>query len=132
MKTKNVFLVDDDQTFTFLTSRIVKSTGSVNSLNTFTNGREALNYLVENSNNADTLPDFIFLDLHMPVMDGWEFIEEFKKLKSSLARKTQLYIVTSSIAVHDIERSKNSGVVSEYIIKPVSKEKFAVILQEVN
>jgi CheY-like chemotaxis protein len=128
-KLKNVFLVDDDETFTFLTSRIVKATQLVDNVKTFGNGKEAIDYLTLHANDETLLPEIIFFDLNMPILDGWGFAEEFTALEGKLKKKIKLYIITSSIAVHDIERSKNFSSVSEYLIKPVHKEKFENVLQ---
>ena len=80
----------------------------------------------------ELLPQIILLDLSMPIMDGWGFLEEYKLLILAIGKKITLYIVTSSISPHDIERAKNINAVSDYIIKPVTKEKFAGIIKSYN
>jgi CheY-like chemotaxis protein len=128
-KVKNVFLVDDDETFTFLTSRIIKATQLVDAVQVFGNGKEAIDYLNAHAGDTDLLPEIIFFDLNMPILDGWGFAEEFMHLEQKLKKKIKLFIITSSIAVHDIERSKNFSSVSEYMVKPVHKEKFTHIIE---
>jgi response regulator of citrate/malate metabolism len=126
---KNIFLIDDDETFVFLTGRIIKATQKVDSVKTFGNGKDAIDYLSENASKPELLPEIIFFDLNMPILDGWGFIEEFITLMPKLAKQIKLYIITSSIAVHDIEKSKNFSVISDYMIKPVLKEKFVEIVE---
>jgi CheY-like chemotaxis protein len=95
----------------------------------FSDGLQAITHLKEIRNEKEQLPDVIFLDINMPVMDGWEFLSEYQDLYTSFARKTQLYIVTSSISPHEMERSRNISSVSAFIIKPLVKEKLLEILE---
>ena len=78
---KNLILVDDDEIVVYLTKRLVAKTNLVELTEVFGNGRDVMDYLIENYNNPDLLPEVIFLDLFMPVMDGWEFLEEYALLK---------------------------------------------------
>jgi CheY-like chemotaxis protein len=113
----------------FLTGRIIKATQKVDSVKTFGNGKDAIDYLSENGAKPELLPDIIFFDLNMPILDGWGFIEEYIPLMPKLKKEIKLYIITSSIAVHDIEKSKSFSVISDYMIKPVLKEKFVEIVE---
>lgn len=126
---KKVYLIDDDEIFVFLTKKtILKVTDNVE-VEVFSDGYQAITHLKEIADNREALPDVIFLDLNMPVMDGWEFLDEYKDIRESLARQTQLYIVSSSISPHEMERSNNIDAVSAFIIKPLVKERFLEILQ---
>lgn len=126
---KNIFLVDDDATFVFLTKRIILSTAIVTNINEFGDGQEAIEFLKKNIDHIEVLPDVILLDLSMPVMDGWEFLEEYVTFDQKIKKKIKLYIVSSSISPHDIERAKHFSVVTDFIIKPIVKEKFIEILE---
>lgn len=126
---KKVYLIDDDDIFVFLTKKtILKVTEDVN-VEVFSDGLQAITHLREIQHLPEQLPDLIFLDLNMPVMDGWEFLEEYQELYPALTRKNELYIVSSSISPYEMERSKNIAAVSEFIIKPLVKEKFLEILE---
>ncbi|TRO63279.1 response regulator [Christiangramia sabulilitoris] len=120
-------IIDDDPIFVFGTKKIMKLANFCNSFMVFHNGEEAINNLrpIMESNNA-SLPDVILLDLNMPIMDGWEFLEEFVKIPSQ--KEVTIYIVTSSIDPQDIERAKYYDKVSSYLIKPISSEKLQQIL----
>ena len=127
--TKNILLIDDDATIIFLTKRIIVSTGIDTSIKEFGDGQEAIDFLKDNVNYAEVLPDVIFLDLSMPIMDGWEFLEEYIFVEPKIKKKIKLYIVSSSISPHDIERAKHFNMVSDFIIKPLVKEKFIEIIE---
>ncbi len=120
---KSIFLVDDDKILVYLTIRTIKSATTETTFKDFGNGLEAIDYLKSVADKTDLLPDIILLDLSMPVMDGWEFLEEYTKLEPSIQKKNKLYIFSSSISPHDIERAKNINLVSDFIIKPLKKDR---------
>lgn len=121
-------LVDDDDTFVYITKRIIEKTNHVKEIKVFGNGLDALNYLKENLNSEYKLPDIIFLDLSMPIMDGWQFLDEFTTLEKQKTNKIIIYVCSSSISPHDIMKAKKMSVVSDFIIKPVTKDKFSEII----
>jgi CheY-like chemotaxis protein len=126
---KKVYLIDDDDIFVFLTKKtILKVTANVD-VEVFSDGLQAITHLKQIKDQPELLPDVIFLDLNMPVMDGWEFLAEYQQLFASFAKQNELYIVSSSISPHEMERSKSISAVSEFIIKPLVKEKFLEILE---
>ena len=126
---KKVYLIDDDDIFVFLTKKTILKVSADVDVEVFSDGLQAITHLKEVAADPDKLPDIIFLDLNMPVMDGWEFLDEYERIYTSLARKNQLYIVSSSISPYEMERSRNISSVSEFIIKPLVKEKFLEILE---
>ncbi|MBX2907666.1 MAG: response regulator [Taibaiella sp.] len=127
---KNIYLVDDDKLFIFLLKKTIGLTGIPTQITDFPDGQSALDYIKANASDASKLPDVIFLDLRMPIMDGWEFLEEYKHIADSLAKKNRLYVFSSSISPYDIENAKNNPLVTDFIIKPILKEKFAEILSD--
>ena len=126
---KRIYLVDDDDIYVFLTKKTILKVRQDVEVEVFSDGLQAITHLRKIKDRVDLLPDLIFLDLNMPVMDGWEFLTEYKELYPALASKNQLYIVSSSISPYEMERSKSISVVSEFIIKPLVKEKFLEILE---
>ncbi len=126
---KNIFIIDDDTTFVFLTKKIIKSTGIDINLSEFNDGQEAFEFLRENADNDEILPDIIFLDLSMPIMDGWEFLEVYAFIAPKIKKDIRLYIFSSSISPHDIERAKEFNMVTNFIIKPLVKEKFIELIE---
>jgi CheY-like chemotaxis protein len=127
-----ITLVDDDKIFVFLTKKTIEATKIETEVSVFGDGEEAIEYLRQVSGQPELLPDIICLDLSMPIMDGWEFLEEFILLKPALQKKVILYLVSSSISPHDIERAKSISVVSDFIIKPIAKEKIVELFKAFN
>ena len=128
-KLKTLAIVDDDAIFVFLTKKVIEQTNLVDHIKIFDNGLDAINYLKENKDNVDMLPEIILLDLSMPVMDGWQFLDEYILLQPKISKPIKIDIVTSSISPEDVAKARSISVVSEFIIKPVTKEKFNQIVQ---
>lgn len=129
-KIKHLTLVDDDDIFVFLTKKTIEQTNLVDLIKVFENGLDALNFLTENKNNVDVLPEIILLDLSMPIMNGWQFLAEYTKLNPTIGKKITIYICSSSISPADIARAKTISEVSDYIIKPITKDKLIDIIKK--
>lgn len=127
-KIEIIALIDDDPAFVFITEKIIEKTNHFKEVKVFDNGLNALNYLKENLNNDTHLPNIIFLDLSMPVMDGWQFLDEYALLKIKDKSKITVYICSSSISPYDITRAKSISEVTDFIIKPITKEKLTEIV----
>lgn len=121
-------LIDDDEIFVFLTKITIEQTKLVNKVRVFDNGLDAINFIRDNMSDPEMLPEIIFLDLSMPIMDGWQFLEQFTKVCPQLGRKITIYICSSSISAQDIERAKLISEVTDYIIKPLTKDKLVDVL----
>jgi CheY-like chemotaxis protein len=119
-----VALVDDDKIF-----QLTASLQLADQILQFGNGEEALKFLSENTKNADFLPDYIFLDINMPFVDGWMFLQDYAGLKGNLSKQISIYMISSSIDPRDVSRAKSIEEVTDYVVKPVSKEKFMELLQ---
>jgi len=130
-KTPIIALVDDDQIFRLTASKTISASHLTEKILQFENGEDALIFLRENATNAEHLPDYIFLDINMPYVDGWMFLDDYRDLKSELKKKIIIYMISSSIDPRDVSRAKGNENVKDYIVKPVSREKFIELLQQV-
>lgn len=126
---KNLLLIDDDEIFTFMTKRIIEKTNLAEQIKIFENGKQAIDFLKSVADSPELLPEVIFLDLSMPILDGWGFLEEYIGLKPKFGKKITLYIISSSVSPRDHERAKNYSEVSDFIIKPMTKERFVDIIK---
>lgn len=119
-----VFIIDDDNLSIFLTRHLLALEG-LKSVESFLSAEDALNYLIK-SEVAD-LPDMILLDLNMPVMSGWDFLEALTPLETKLRFKSRIYILTSSLDLSDTAKSKEYSLVSGLIHKPIKTEDIRII-----
>jgi CheY-like chemotaxis protein len=126
---KQLTLVDDDDVFVFLTTKMLEQSKLVELIKIFDNGYDALVFLKENMDNVDTLPDVILLDLSMPIMDGWQFLEAYVKIHTVIGKKIIIYICSSSISPDDINRAKAISEFSDFIIKPMTKDKLIEMIK---
>lgn len=125
-------LIDDDNVYISLVRKIIEVRKLCQNLLVFKNGKEALYYfetLLSNFDEKD-IPEIVFLDLNMPIMDGWEFLDEFTKIKNRFGKVITLYVVSSSINPADIERAKNFKTVKEYLVKPVTLKHLDTIFNQ--
>ncbi|VXB37439.1 response regulator [Maribacter litoralis] len=121
-------IIDDDPIFVYGTKRIIKEVDFANTVMVYSNGQDALDGLMKISLTDEPLPDVIFLDLNMPVLNGWEFLDEFKNCKSKKSRKIVIYIISSSVDPRDLERVKDYEQVDTYILKPITPDDLSKIL----
>ena len=119
-------IIDDDPVYTDYTKEIFELADFCNSYFIYNNGKEALDKLTAIILNGENIPELILLDLNMPVMDGWEFLDEFIKIPTP--KKIYIYIVTSSIDPEDTNKAKQYEAIKNYIIKPISREVLKDIL----
>lgn len=125
---KNVLLVDDDNIFNFLSTKTLQQMGVANEIHTALNGREALDLLNNYYTGSYSTPDVILLDLNMPVLDGFGFLEAFQRLNMPNKDRITVIIVTSSNDPRDVAKAKQMGI-THYLTKPLSEEKLKAVLQ---
>ena len=123
MRFNNFFLIDDDTTSNFLNEKMIKNTGLIKNIKTFNYANIALNELKKSLSNTNDFPDVILLDIRMPYMDGWEFLEEFQKFPKPILEKCKLFMFSASEDSEDIEKSKTYKIVKGFIHKPLTLTK---------
>ncbi|MCH5721041.1 response regulator [Niabella hibiscisoli] len=118
---KNVLVVDDDPVFKLIAKKLFERSGDFFDLTFAENGLEAIELLKTTiEQKAKPLPDIILLDIEMPIMNGWGFMEEFVKFPSEETRNISVYTVSSSIAQEDKNRTASYPQIKAYITKPLT------------
>lgn len=113
-------IIDDDEIFIYGIKRLIEIKKLCKSLMIFSNGREAIDFFSDYLPNVSEVPDLILLDMNMPVLDGWQFLEEFASIKASFPKQITIFMVSSSINQSDIQHAKRLSLLSGYLIKPIS------------
>lgn len=128
MNPVKVFVIDDDDIYQFTIGITLKSIPRVKSINKFCDGAVALEHIVAHQNEEEELPDLIFLDINMPIMDGFQFMEEFTELLPKLSKSIKVYMVSSSMDPKDMKKAKRIEAISDYLIKPLNSKDVKEIL----
>ena len=123
-KFKNVFVIDDDKVFHFIIKKLFSKNNIDISPSFYLNGLEAIEEIKEKINSGNTLPDLILLDINMPIMDGWQFLDEFRKTRIvTQGDRTTIYLVSSSDSISDINKAKEyQDQIKDYFFKPMTLE----------
>ncbi|WP_299531115.1 response regulator [Ulvibacterium sp.] len=130
-KIQRTCIIDDDPIFIYGTRRIMKEVDFCDNILVFNNGQDAIDGLKELIAKGEDLPEVLFLDLNMPIMNGWEFLEDFVKIPNPDGKKVIIYIISSSVDPRDLERIRNYKMVNNYILKPLSPQDLVNVLQDV-
>ncbi|MES2426444.1 MAG: response regulator [Bacteroidota bacterium] len=127
----SILLVDDDEINNFISIKLIKKALDNTSISSCLNGKFAIDQLVElQKRDPALLPDFILLDINMPIMNGWEFLDEYRRLEIDPLGKSKIYIISSSVFSNDINKAKSYPLVKNFISKPLSVEKIKEMLND--
>jgi CheY-like chemotaxis protein len=119
------YIIDDDNIFTFVLKKILERNDSFQEIIDFKNGQNVIDLLRKKNQK---IPNIILLDINMPVIDGWQFLEELEKLP--IKEKLNIFIMSSSIDATDIQKSKSFSMVKDFISKPINNDKLIQILEK--
>ncbi|MGZ3750476.1 MAG: response regulator [Mucilaginibacter sp.] len=119
-----LILIDDEPIFHKIVQMTLKYSELSNQATYSFDGEIVLDYLEEKKSEFKALPDYIFIDLYMPLFDGWDFLNRFQNIYKSLKKNIKIYIVSSSVDPRDVDRSKLYPFVTTFISKPVMKDIF--------
>ena len=127
----HILLVDDDEINNFISIKLIKKALANAEISACLNGKIAIDELTQLQKlDPNKLPDFILLDINMPIMNGWEFLDEYKRLGIDPLGKSKIFIISSSVFSNDINKAKSYDLVKDFISKPLNvdkiKELFAV------
>ncbi|MEO8517149.1 MAG: response regulator [Flavobacterium sp.] len=120
------YIIDDDKIFVFVLKKYLEKNDNFNQVFDFKNAEEVINLL---SDENEQLPDIILLDINMPVIDGWQFLEQIEQLPNK--EKLNVFIMSSSIDANDIEKSKSFSTVKDFISKPINNEKLDKLVESI-
>ncbi|RMG58545.1 MAG: response regulator [Bacteroidetes bacterium] len=128
---QKALIIDDDEINNFICIKNMRDSGFAEQAAYCLRGDEGLRQLADAlENNPENLPDVIFLDINMPLMNAWQFLDRYVELKERFPKEIHLFILSSSVYRKDIEKSARYDVVTDYIIKPLSKESLRQIQEK--
>lgn len=122
---KNVLLIDDDPASNYIAQLLLRKSGAVEEITVAANGQEALNYIMQHG-SANGYPDLILLDINMPQMDGFEFMEHFQHLP--FAASVRVVVLSSSVSSKDL-KTASAYKIKDFVNKPLTKEKLAQLIE---
>ena len=122
-----VMLVDDNDTDNFISRRIIEITRFAQNVEIKNSGKSALEYIEAHKHDISQLPDIIFLDINMPIVDGYVFLYEFENFDEAVKNKCKVVILSSSDNKRDIDKLINNDRVIKYITKPLTED----VLEEI-
>jgi CheY-like chemotaxis protein len=114
------YIIDDDPIFLVIAEKMLKKNPAFVDVKTFSDGQEGIQQLHSDIKQQKQLPTLILLDINMPVLDGWGFLEAYQKLP--IAKGPKIFICTSSIDLRDRNQAKSYTAVSDMLSKPLTKE----------
>nr|WP_245539626.1 response regulator [Pontibacter roseus] len=128
---KRVVLIDDDEVNNFVCESIIRNENFAEEVLSFQSAEEALSFLKSSvSQDGENFPDLIFLDINMPGMDGWNFIEEYRSLPEHVTQRCNLFMLSSAVDRKDIMCARSHEEVKEFFSKPLSPEILDFIKEE--
>ncbi|WP_076606638.1 response regulator [Rufibacter radiotolerans] len=127
-KIKSILLIEDDEITNFLNQTVIEETGLVDQIIVASNGMEGLAYL-QSLSGPEAYPSLILLDINMPVLDGFSFLEEFNKLSVAKEAATRVVVLSTSTNASDINQMQALGI-QRHLAKPLSEQDFREVVNE--
>ena len=128
-KYRKVMLIDDNDIDLKINSKIITLSGLFSEIMLCQSAEEALSYLNKHVDQVDALPDFILLDIQMPEMDGFEFLDVFKKFPAAVAEKCLIAILSSTLDFGDIKKAEANPLVIKLLKKPLFPKELEELLK---
>lgn len=128
----HILIIDDDEINNFIAAKLIDKIPPRAKVSTCVNGQEGINYVKEKLNNQNEFPDIIFLDINMPLMNGWEFLEEYETIKNDIKKKVTINMLSSSVYNDDITKAETFTTVNKFISKPLTVDKIRDLYESLN
>lgn len=128
----NLAIIDDDEMYVLAMKKLIDGVQLSERTVYFENGKLALNYLDQCIHQSHLLPELILLDLNMPEINGWQFIKEFRKLKTKIDKKVTIYMISNTVNEDEIHKAKGIEEITDFICKPVTMHALSKILNTIN
>lgn len=125
-----IVLIDDDEATNFIHRRIIKLSGCTEKIVVFQDAKKALSYLKTSENGSFPAPDLIFLDINMPGMNGWEFMQVYAELPEEQRGKVVVMMLTTSLNPDDRMKAESIADITGFLSKPLTKEVLMGIVEE--
>ena len=127
---KSILLIDDDEATNFFHKLIIREAKCTERVDIATDGKKALDYLTAAAKGLNPIPDLIFLDINMPIMDGWEFLEHYHSLQLDNKKQIALVILSASLNPDDRKKALSYPEVSGFRNKPMNVEMLNGVITE--
>lgn len=122
-----VLCIDDDNTTLTICKLLIARTSFAGQTITALNGKEGLDYFSQHINDPDALPDIVFLDLNMPVMNGWDFLEEYTTQYAAKLPGMKIVVLSSTVNPADFQKAARFPVIRQFVSKPLSVESLELL-----
>ena len=128
----HILIIDDDEINNFIAAKLIDKIPPKAKVSTCVNGQEGINFVRNKLNNQNEFPDIIFLDINMPLMNGWEFLEEYEQIKNDIKKKVTINMLSSSVYNDDITKAETYSTVNKFISKPLTIDKIKDLYESLN
>ncbi len=129
-KIKRVLFIDDDEATNFIHEMVIRELYPNIEITVKKNGKDAIDYLKTLDDPNALLPNLIFLDINMPVMNGWEFLENYAKLNPKLKENIVAFMISTSLNPDDMKRAEENDNINAFISKPITPPSLKQLIQK--
>jgi CheY-like chemotaxis protein len=130
-----ILLIEDNDFINIYNRRVIEQLNLVENIEIVEDGQEGLDYLMQQgkfaaNGHAHNIPDLILLDLNMPRVNGWEFMQEFQKIKNTINKRIVIIVLSTSPNPDDIKRSEDICDIAAFVSKPLTREVLGKLIEK--
>ncbi len=127
---KTIFIIDDDNMYQMLLTRTIRKINDRLNIVSLTNGEEALDHFKKLFAQNGQLPDLVLVDINMPVLDGWQFLDDLEAIRPGFKNEIPFYLISTSLDENDKNKAQENEYIRDFIIKPLPIEWLEKILKD--